>query len=407
MKETLVAVAVTLAVQTLAAMAMIAPSVLAPVAARDLGVAPQSIGVFVAAAYFAAMISSLLAGRFTTRFGPLRVCQAAVVITGAGLVLGKLAVLAVIPLAAFAIGFGYGLVTPVSSQILARHTPPKAMSLVFSIKQSGVPLGAAIAGAVAPLLVLALGWSGALSALGAVCVAAAIAILPAHGIIGPAPHAAAAHPPALGLRSVLAGLGGPIRLTLADRGLRELAFVSLGYASVQLVFITYFVSYLHLSLGLGLVTAGLVYALGNGAGIVGRIVWGAVADRWVAPRAMLAVLGAMSAACGLLTATLSDAWPVAAVAAVAMLYGASAVGWNGVYLAQVARAAPPGQVATATGGTQFFTFGGAFAAPLVFAAIVSATGSYAWAFVVFAVVPLVIAARLVRRWPARTASAGR
>ena len=74
--------------------------------------------------------------------------------------------------------------------------------------------------------------------------------------------------------------------------MRELSVASLGYAAVQLVFITYFVSYLALELGYSLVTAGLVYACAHGAGIVGRIAWGAVADRWLAPRTMLAVLGA-------------------------------------------------------------------------------------------------------------------
>jgi hypothetical protein len=79
---------------------------------------------------------------------------------------------------------------------------------------------------------------------------------------------------------------------------------------------------------------------------------------------------------------------------VTVLYGASAVGWNGVFLAEVARSAPAGQVGTATGGTQFFTFGGAMLGPPVFTALVSATGSYAWAFAFFAIVPLAIALRL-------------
>jgi MFS family permease len=109
----------------------------------------------------------------------------------------------------------------------------------------------------------------------------------------------------------------------------------------------------------------------------------------------LALLGVVSAACAGLTALFSAAWPVAAIAAVAVLYGASAVGWNGVFLAEVARCAPAGQVGTATGGTQFFTFGGAMVGPPVFTALVSATGTYAWGFAFFALVPLAIALRLL------------
>ena len=404
MRPVLVAVAVTLAVQVLTATALISPSVIAPAAAGDLGVAPQAIGLFVSFAYFAAMLSGLATGGLIARFGALAVCQAAVVIAGVGLALGKLATLAVVPLvvillAALLIGAAYGLVNPVSSHILARHTPPGAMALVFSIKQTGVPIGGAIAGAVVPTLILAMGWSNALPALGAVCVLAAFAFLPARAVIADAPKAGDAAPArapfAYRGRRALDGMIGPIRLVLSRPRLRDLALVSLGYASAQLVFIAYFVSHLTLQLGFSLVTAGVVYAFAHGAGIVGRIAWGAVADRWLSPRATLAALGVVSAACAALTALFSGAWPLLAIVTVALLYGASAVGWNGVFLAEVARSAPPGQVGAATGGTQFFTFGGAMAGPPVFTAIVSATGSYTWAFAFFALVPLAISLRLL------------
>lgn len=414
MRPVVVALAVTLAVQILTATALIAPSVIAPAAAGDLGVAPQAIGLFVSIAYFAAMLSGLATGGLIARFGALAVCQGAVVIAGLGLALGKVATLAMVPLAVsplivlvlagLLVGAAYGLVNPVSSHILARHTPPGAMALVFSIKQTGVPIGGAIAGAVVPTLVLVMGWPNALPALGAVCVLAAFALRPARAVIADAPQAreaaAARAPFAYRWRRALEGMIGPIRLALSQPRLRDLALVSLGYASAQLVFIAYFVSHLTLQLGLSLVTAGVVYAFGHGAGIVGRIVWGAVADRFLAPRTTLAALGVVSAACAALTALFSGAWPLAAIVAVALLYGASAVGWNGVFLAEVARSAPPGQVGAATGGTQFFTFGGAMAGPPVFTALVSATGSYAWGFAFFALVPLAISLRLLVARPA-------
>ena len=405
MRPVLVAIAVTLAVQILTATALISPSVIAPAAAGDLGVAPQVIGLFVSLAYFAAMLSGLATGGLIARFGALAVCQAAVVIAGVGLALGKVATLAVVPLAVsplvvlvlagLLIGAAYGLVNPVSSHILARHTPPGAMALVFSIKQTGVPVGGAIAGVVAPPLALALGWAGALPVLAAVCIAAAFVLLPARAMLAEKRVPPAG--PGGSLRGIFSGLGRPIGVALSSAALRELSYASFGYAAVQLVFITYFVSYLALGLGYSLVTAGLVYACAHGAGIVGRIAWGAVADRWLEPRTTLVLLGLISAVCALLAAAFSPAWPLAAVIAVGMLFGASAVGWNGVFLAQVARVAPAGQVSTATGGTQFFTFAGALSGPPLFAAAVWATGSYAWAFGLFAAPSAAVALRLLAR----------
>jgi len=394
MRDVIAAVAVTLSVQTLTSMAMIAPAVLAPVAARDLGLAPQSIGIFVSITYCAAMFSGLAAGRLVARVGALAVSQAAVALGGLGLIFGALGIAAIVPIAALLIGIGYGFVNPASSHILARRTPARIMALVFSIKQTGVPIGGAIAGAAVPTLVLWLGWKGTLPLLAAACLAAAVALLAAQRNL--AERRSRSFGIAQALRAAFSGLAGPIRLALAHGPLREMAFASLGYASVQLVFTTYFVSYLNLKLGYSLVTAGLVYAFAHGAGIVGRIVWGAFADRWIAPRTTLASLGAIAAVCGALTALSSNAWPLAAIVALAILYGASAVGWNGVYLAEVARCAPPGQVGAATGGTQFFTYAGAVAGPPLFAAAVSLTGSYAWGFALFALPPLAVVLRLVK-----------
>ena len=47
-------------------------------------------------------------------------------------------------------GIGYGPITAASSELLARTTPPDRMALTFSIKQTGVPAGAALAGALLP-----------------------------------------------------------------------------------------------------------------------------------------------------------------------------------------------------------------------------------------------------------------
>jgi MFS family permease len=387
MSKLVLAVAVTLATQTLAATAIIAPAVLAPAAAADLGLAPQAIGIFVAVAYLLAMVSGLAAGGLIAGLGPLRVCQLALLLGGGGLALGAPGWAAVAPAAAILIGYGYGLVTPTSSHILAANTPRPMMALIFSIKQTGVPIGGAIAGAVVPPLVLAIGWQRTLLVLAVICLAATVAIQPVRARFDSRREAAP--------RTSWSRMAAPVRLVLATPGLRDLAVTSLVFAGVQLVVITYLVPFLNLGLGLSLVSAGLIYAAAHGAGVVGRIVWGAIADRLLRPDVVLALLGLISAACGLAMAAAAPVWPVAVLVAVGALYGASAVGWNGVYLAEVARRAPEGQVGAATGGTQFFTFFGALSAPPIFAALVWATGGYAWGFVAFAALPLLVSVRLL------------
>ena len=57
-----------------------------------------------------------------------------------------LVLLAWLPIAALAIGAGYGLPNPSASMILAQHAPPHRRGLFFSIKQTGVPIPQAIYG---------------------------------------------------------------------------------------------------------------------------------------------------------------------------------------------------------------------------------------------------------------------
>src|SRR5437867_4470407 len=121
----------------------------------------------------------------------------------------------------------------------------------------------------------------------------------------------------------------------------------------------------------------------NVGGIVGRISWGAAADRWVTPRRMLGIFGIVAGCCGLATATFDTSWPRLALFGVCTLFGATAIGWNGVQLAEIARHAPPGQAGAVTGAAGFVTFAGVVIGPPVFAALVATTGSYGVGFVMF------------------------
>ena len=387
MKGVALPLALTFAVQALASMAMIAPSVMAPVAAAELGVSAQGIGWFVTLEYFFAMASGLICGALIGGFGAVRVCQMSVCLAAAGLAAGTAAVLALVFVAAGLIGCGYGLVNPVSSHILASAAPPRMMSLIFSIKQTGVPVGGALAGILVPPLVLALSWRWSAVTVALLCVCVAL-------LIQPARSADAAAPQRTGAGSA-ADFLAPIAMVLASPPVLELALVSMIFGSAQLALIAYYVSYLNLELGYSLITAGLIYSCAHAAGIVGRIAWGAVADRWLTPRSMLGLLGAMMALSGAGVAGFSAHWPLWGIIVVSALFGASAVGWNGVYLAEVARLAPPGRVGAITGGTQFFTFIGALAAPPLFGFVVGLAGSYGKAYLAFCLLPALAATRLL------------
>lgn len=385
------ALAVSLAVQTLTAMGLAVPSVLAPVAASDFDVAPTALGRWVGFSYMIAMFAGLAGGTLVGRYGPSRVHQAAVLGVVLGLATGAGAQLALLLLCGLCLGAAHGLVNPASSAILAAASPPRIRSMVFSIKQTGVPLGGAIAGILVPALLLWMSWQAAVLAL-ALGAAVLLVLVVRHD---PADDAAR-RLERLRLRSFAA----PVAEVWANRPILELAAVSGVYSAIQISFLTYLVSYLKLELGYSLVAAGVVFAVAQISGAAGRVLWGVVADHFLKPRSVLAGLGLVMVVCGGALASLNAAWPQAAVVGVCVLYGATAVGWNGVFLAEVARLAPEGRVAYLTGGTQFFTFAGVLIGPPLFGAIASVTGTYGAGFVVTAALPLlVVVPMLARRGP--------
>ena len=380
------ALAVSLAVQTLTAMGLAVPAVLAPVAAADFGAAPTALGRWVGFAYMMAMFAGLAGGTLVGRYGPARVHQVAVLGVALGLAAGAGADVAFLFLAGALLGAAHGLVNPASSAILAAAAPPRIRSTVFSIKQTGVPLGGAIAGVLVPGLLLWMSWHAALLAL-ALGVAALLPPLALHR----SAQSALPRVERLRIRTLVA----PVAEVWANRPVRELAAVSGVYSAVQISFLTYLVSYLKLELGYSLVAAGVVFSAAQIAGALGRVLWGVVADHLLGPRLVLAGLGLVMAVCGATLASFGPAWPASAVLVVCVLYGATAVGWNGVFLAEVARLAPEGRVAFLTGGTQFFTFAGVLIGPPIFGTIASLAGSYGAGFVATAALPLLVVATIV------------
>jgi fucose permease len=181
-----------------------------------------------------------------------------------------------------------------------------------------------------------------------------------------------------------------------------MAAVSFLYAGLQMCVAGFIVACLAEEIGLSLVAAGVALTVANTAGVVARIGWGSFADHVLPPRATLALLGVLAAACSAATAMFSAAWPTAAMLFVVAGLGGTAIGWNGVYLAETARVAPPGQAALATGGCLFFTYVGVVFCPALFGWLQRATGSYALCFAVAAAAYAAVAAALMLRRPAGT-----
>ena len=170
---------------------------------------------------------------------------------------------------------------PAGSFLLARIVPGHRLGLVFSIKQTCVPIGYGLAGLLLPAVVLFADWRAAVFGL---CRHSRNGRPGLRNSSATAWIRCAARATPFRLRTVLAPLG----LVAAHPGLRRMALSSLVFSGVQLGVASFLVVYLNQVVGMSLAAAGSVLAIANIAAVAGRVGWGWVADRmsarWVLGR---------------------------------------------------------------------------------------------------------------------------
>jgi MFS family permease len=366
-----------LVVQTLATMGAYSVAASAPAIAADLQVPGEWVGVFISMVYGVGMISAVLSVSFIHRYGAVRVSQfimlgsTAMVLTAA--VGGTVPALA---LSAVLLGLGYGATAPTSSHLLMKRTPSQIRNFVFSIRQVGVPLGGVLGGLIVPPLVLAFDWRTAIG----VQVFPALLMLVLLQLMRPTYDAD--RDPSYAIRA--RGLIGPLGLLRTMPEIRVLALASFFYAGTQLCFVAYTSVHLTGQAGFDLVGAGQMLAAYQISGIISRLVWGVVADRWNAARTMLIIMGFVMAGAAVAAGLFSPSWPWLSVFVVIVAAGATASGYTGLAFAEYARLGGTQSVAEATAlgaSSQFF---GVMILPSIFSVLVS-VGGYSLAYDVIAI----------------------
>jgi MFS family permease len=169
------ALSATLLVQVVSSFAAASVPLLGPVLMQRWGLSAESIGYVLAMSSVGICWCLACGNPMLDHYGPIRTLQIGLVSIAAGTVLLSLSVPALGFLGALLIGLGTAPNNPAGSKVLLVSAPKAHRTLIFSIRQAGVPAGGAIAGLVVAAAMALLGLNGALLAVVAVvlfCVAA-------------------------------------------------------------------------------------------------------------------------------------------------------------------------------------------------------------------------------------------
>ncbi len=375
MKPWMAALGATMLMQLVASFMGQSLPVIAPLIMASTGLAPERVGNLSSLTAFGTVLYLLVGGGFLARLGPVRMLQLGTAMAVTALLVASLGYGWAIFAAAFMLGLGYGPTPPAGSRMLAATAPSAHRSLIFSIKQAGAPLGGAFAGFIAAPVALAYGWPIALLVALSAGVLAILVVQPLRRDF----DAGRDRAQPIGFRDILApsAIAAPLAALRHSPMLPRVTLLSVSFAISQGCLFSFTVTWLVESRGLGLVTAGSLFAAMQIAGVIGRILLGWFADHTGRALMNLVVQGLIG---GMAIMTLAwlpadyGFWPLLLLCVLSGFFGAS---WNGISLAEVARLAPPGRVADATAGSTIFIFLGYVAGPSLFATLVSLTGSWA------------------------------
>jgi MFS family permease len=164
--------------------------------------------------------------------------------------------------------------------------------------------------------------------------------------------------------------------------------LSLAQASV----LAYLALYARETFDVSPVAAGQLLALAQLGGTLARLGWGFASDHFFRSRRRPGVvITALTGALAYVVFSLGAVVPSVLAAPLAFLAGAGAFGWVGLYFALVAEVGGPRYAGLLTGVAVVFTWSGVLVGPLVFGAVLQASGDYAWSWRLLSVIVVVTA----------------
>jgi MFS family permease len=321
-----------------------------PALREHFGLGLGGVGVLIGLAS-AGLIPTLVAwGSAADRFGERWVMTSGLV--GAAVALGAIA-LVDHPVAAGALlvvaGASGASVNAASGRAVLTWFPATGRGTAMAIRQTSVPIGAAIAAVALPPIATSGGIPAVFATLAVTCLAAAAAV----AVWIREPPGAPARParPVTGARAVL-----------ADRRLQQLSLAGLLLVVPQFLGSVFMVEVLHEGSGLSLALAGALLALTQVLGALGRLVNGAWSDRVGSRLGPLRIV-AVAVGVGFALAAALQAGPVPLLVAVLVPAAALAISWNGLVFTAAGELAPPGRAATAMAVSNTANYVAAAAAP--------------------------------------------
>jgi len=350
---------ITASAMVIATFPLIAFSVLAADLIDEFAISRGQVGLLVTSTSLVGALASPLFGRITDRVGAVAATRSIFLIG-----LATLAALAVSPVyvvlvvAALVAGVGNGWSNPATNSLIVGTVPSGSRGLVTGIKQSGVQLGTFLAGLLLPIFSALWNWRVAVSMFAAIPLAGLISTA---GVVG------------LPADGEILSSGHPV-VPAPVKWIAVYGAVSAMASSAMFGFLPLFAEEDQLW---SASSAGMLVAIIGLTGMVARLGWPSVAERYLGHGRTLRVLALLSAGAALLLALAAlGVLPPWVLVPAALLLAGGTIAWMAVGMLAVMDLSVPSVVGRGTGVVLLgFYLGYSAGAPLM-GLSVDVLGSY-------------------------------
>lgn len=367
---------------------------LAPFLQEDLHLTGTEVGLFMSAASFGYLITTIPAGWLADKIGVRKMLLIGE-LTGGIFIAGMFFTttftwgLIFMGLA----GLGMGCIMPATTKAIVGWFSLKERATAMGFKQTALNIGGIITAATLPTLALTLGWRYGFAIIS---ITGIIIGIVSFILYKPPLQSGGINTPAL----VSSRPGRSLREILKAREIWLIGFAGLCMCAVEHSTTAYFVLYSQQVLLLPVVTAGFFLALLMGGGAFGRPISGLISDRlWHGNRKKPYILmNAIACALCVIFAVIQPGSPTWVIIFLCLALGFSGVGWAGLHLTIAGEIAGEELAGTVTGGVAMLSMIGAVVGPPVFGYLADATGAYqtSWLSMAFAAALAVVLLLFVR-----------
>jgi MFS family permease len=353
---------------------------------QDLGVSAGVAGLVVAAFSVGKVVGSWRAGRAADEIGERTVLVVGCLGTGGLVALAMLLSLPALVVVIAVAGLFSATATPAGGKLVLASFPREQRGFALGLRQTGIPLGGLAAAALLPWLAHLWGWRISLAVGGAIAAAGALAVISIAGVDSRADRQ----------RARAGAQRQTWRELIREREIVLLTVWGCLLVSGQYALIAFIPLDVHGRAHIGLARAGLLVAVAQVGGIVGRIGWGLASDRVLhgRRRPVLLAITISGVLVAVLLAILPGRVSFTVLALVAFAGGLSMIGWQGMWMTTITERAGAMRAGAVSGFGLTFIAIAITVTPPLYGFVDDLSGSFA---VTWATLAAVLALAL---WPA-------